>query len=59
MEQYLKEEPEEIRCPLCDEVCESIYTDRLGWTALGCNKCLKERDVWDWYEHKVEEEKVR
>ena len=45
---------DEVRCPMCDAVCESIYTDRMGWKALGCEKCIRERDAWDWHDYWTE-----
>ena len=44
-------EPDEVECPCCGQKCESIYTDRLGWEALGCENCIRERDAWDWFDH--------
>ena len=43
--------PDEIECPCCGRLTNIIYTERNGWDAIGCDNCIHERPVWEWYEH--------
>lgn len=36
----------EPKCPVCGEVCETVYKDVYG-EILGCDQCLTARDAWD------------
>ena len=46
--------PDEVICPCCGKRCESIYTDRKGWNAVGCEHCIQERDSYDWLDKQEE-----
>lgn len=40
---------DEIKCPVCGEVCDTIYRDK--WLdAIGCENCVTWMDAWDWAE---------
>ncbi len=45
---------ETVKCPCCEEECETIYADQYG-NVFACNKCLQSADAWEW----LEEEKKR
>lgn len=39
------DEPPEIRCPLCDAECETLYKG--GGEVIGCEHCIERVDAYD------------
>ena len=42
-----------VECPICGELCESIYTDFDG-DVCGCNQCLRRMDAYEYQRQKEE-----
>ena len=42
---------DDVRCPICDKFCDTIYTDRWG-DAVGCEHCVRPRDAYEWMKDK-------
>ena len=42
-------EDDEIQCPICGKLCDTIYTDIDGDCA-GCENCLERMDAYEWRE---------
>lgn len=38
--------PEEPRCPLCHERCDTIYRTDDG-AIVGCDRCIEAADAWE------------
>ena len=49
-EQYGMPGPEEIECPCCGKLTKKIYTEASDLEPIGCDHCVKEREVWEWIE---------
>ena len=47
--------PEPVCCPECGEECETVYVDASGY-CFGCDKCLKARDAYDWFDERIAKE---
>lgn len=45
----------EPTCPICGKECETIYQDGTG-DVIGCDRCVKSQDAWDWWLKENEEE---
>lgn len=45
--------PREYLCPVCGAECVTVYTNFLR-EAVGCDVCLEEKDVYDYYEEMEE-----
>lgn len=54
---YPPNEPYPVECPLCGRECEEFYLDEDD-SILGCPKCIKKVDAFDWViqMHEAEEE---
>lgn len=53
---YPPDEPEPVKCPICNDECETIYEDAYG-TVVGCDQCLVWKDAWEWAEERREAER--
>lgn len=42
-----------VECPECGEECDTVYIDPSGY-CIGCNRCLRAKDAWEWIEEKRE-----
>lgn len=42
-----KEPPQPI-CPVCGEVCETVYREFGTDEIIGCNECICAEDAWNW-----------
>ena len=51
---YGEESP---RCPICGEYCESIYYNKLRSEPIACDRCLIERNAYEWQEEEKENER--
>ena len=47
--------PEPPKCPLCGRNCETVYIDRSNGEAIGCDKCIRSVDAWDYQERNEED----
>lgn len=37
---------DEPRCPVCGELCETLYKDRYG-DIVGCDECITTLNAWE------------
>ena len=41
--------PDQVYCPLCERLCQTIYRDRLDrHQVVGCENCVMALDAYDW-----------
>ena len=41
-------EEQECVCPVCDELCDTVYVNTWdGNKIVGCDSCISIRDAWD------------
>ena len=38
-------------CPVCGRRCITIYMSRSNREVIGCDKCIREVDAWDYQEN--------
>lgn len=43
---YPRKESKLPRCPVCGEVCETIYWSKFG-EVVGCDECIVLQEAWD------------
>lgn len=42
-----------VTCPVCEEECSDIWLDGNG-EAVGCNRCMRRVDAFDWIADMIE-----
>ena len=47
--------PDPVECPECGKECETVYLDPSGY-CIGCDRCLRAKDSWEWMEEKRQAE---
>ena len=50
-EMYGMPSPDPVHCPHCGKECETIYTE--DGDVIGCDKCIKSHDAWDWIANNI------
>lgn len=40
-------EPQQPICPVCGEVCETVYRESGTDKIIGCNECICSDDAWN------------
>ena len=48
-------DPDPPVCPVCGEECETIYMDMYR-NVFACDRCLVEKDAWEWREEQMDAE---